>query len=86
MVQQRRFLKPRWDCDGGTADILPVRPLLDIRTPPDVVVAINGFRPKEFDGEDITGCSSTAISQPRVASPQGAWTGGCRWLHGSARS
>ena len=41
--------------DGGTADILPVRPLLDIETPPDVVVAINGFYPKEFDGEDITG-------------------------------
>ena len=41
--------------DGGTADILPVRPLLDIETPPDVVVAINGFYPREFDGEDITG-------------------------------
>jgi NTE family protein len=41
--------------DGGTADILPVRPLLDIETPPDVVIAINGFYPKEFDGEDITG-------------------------------
>ena len=41
--------------DGGTADILPVRPVLDIEPPPDVVVAINGFYPKEFKGEDITG-------------------------------
>lgn len=41
--------------DGGTADILPVRPLLDIETPPDIVIAINGFYPKEFEGDDITG-------------------------------
>ncbi len=42
-------------CDGGTADILPVHPLLDIEAPPDFVVAINGFYPEEFSGEDITG-------------------------------
>lgn len=42
-------------CDGGTADILPVRPLLDIERRPDAVIAINAFYPPEFAGEDISG-------------------------------
>jgi NTE family protein len=42
-------------CDGGLVDIFPVRPLIDIEEPCDVVVAVNGFYPPEFDGEDATG-------------------------------
>jgi NTE family protein len=42
-------------CDGGIVDIFPVRPLLDIEQPCDIVVAVNGFYPPEFDGEDATG-------------------------------
>jgi NTE family protein len=42
-------------CDGGLVDIFPVRPLIDIEEPCDVVVAVNGFYPPEFEGEDATG-------------------------------
>ena len=41
--------------DGGTADIFPVHPLLDIEPRPDVVVAVNGFYPPEFEGDDVSG-------------------------------
>lgn len=41
--------------DGGTADILPVHPLLDIEDPPDAVLVINGFYPADFTGDDMTG-------------------------------
>jgi NTE family protein len=43
-----------WWCDGGIVDIFPVRPLLD-RARPDAVVAVNGFFPPEFAGEDVSG-------------------------------
>ncbi len=42
-------------CDGGIVDIFPVHPLLDIEPPCDAVVAVNGFYPPGFAGEDATG-------------------------------
>ena len=42
-------------CDGGIVDIFPVRPVLDIEEPCDVALAINGFYPPRFVGEDATG-------------------------------
>jgi len=42
-------------CDGGIVDIFPVRPVLDIEDPCDVALAINGFYPAGFAGEDATG-------------------------------
>jgi NTE family protein len=42
-------------CDGGIVDIFPVRPLLDIEQPCDFTLAINGFYPPGFQGEDATG-------------------------------
>jgi len=42
-------------CDGGVVDIFPVRPVLDMEEPPDVVLAINGFYPPRFVGEDASG-------------------------------
>ncbi|HET9731226.1 MAG TPA: patatin-like phospholipase family protein [Acidimicrobiales bacterium] len=44
-----------WWCDGGLVDIFPVRPLLDIEPPSDVVIAVNGFYPPGFAGEDAGG-------------------------------
>lgn len=41
--------------DGGIVDIFPVTPALDIEPAPDAVVAINGFYPPDFEGEDATG-------------------------------
>ena len=42
-------------CDGGIVDIFPVRPVLDIEDPCDIALAINGFYPPGFAGEDETG-------------------------------
>ncbi len=42
-------------CDGGIVDIFPVRPVLDIEPPCDVALAINGFYPPRFAGEDASG-------------------------------
>jgi NTE family protein len=42
-------------CDGGLVDIFPVHPVLDIEEPCDVALAINGFYPAGFAGEDATG-------------------------------
>jgi len=42
-------------CDGGIVDIFPVRPVLDLEEPPDVALAINGFYPPGFAGEDASG-------------------------------
>lgn len=41
--------------DGGTGDIFPVRPLLDIEPRPDAVVAVNAFYPPQFAGDDVSG-------------------------------
>jgi NTE family protein len=39
-------------CDGGIVDIFPVHPVLDIEDRPDVVLAVNGFYPPGFAGEE----------------------------------
>jgi NTE family protein len=54
------FLQPvsydgqHW-CDGGIVDIFPVHPVLDIEQPCEGVVAVNGFYPPNFAGEDASG-------------------------------
>jgi NTE family protein len=42
-------------CDGGIVDIFPVHPVLDIEEPCQVALAINGFYPPRFTGEDAAG-------------------------------
>ena len=49
-------------CDGGIVDIFPVRPVLDIEPAVDTAVAVNGFYPHDFDGEDITGWETHPLS------------------------
>ena len=44
-----------WWCDGGIVDIFPVHPVLDIEPRSDVALAVNGFYPPGFAGEDETG-------------------------------
>ena len=55
-------------CDGGIVDIFPVRPVLDIEEPCDVALAINGFYPPAFAGEDATGWQDRRASILYVAS------------------
>ena len=60
-------------CDGGIVDIFPVRPVLDIEPAVDVAIAVNGFYPTEFRGDDVTGWNDrlfsivTAASQVRTS-------------------
>lgn len=54
-------------CDGGIVDIFPVRPILDIEAPVDAVVAVNGFYPPGFAGEDETGWDESRASILRIA-------------------
>jgi NTE family protein len=54
-------------CDGGIVDIFPVHPVLDIEPPCDVAVAINGFYPAGFEGEDATGWQDRPVSIVHVA-------------------
>jgi NTE family protein len=56
-----------WWGDGGVVDIFPVQPILD-RVPPDAVVAVNGFYPPGFVGEDVTGWQERSLSILYVAS------------------
>ena len=49
-------------CDGGIVDIFPVRPVLDIEPAVDTAVAVNGFYPHEFQGEDVTGWDGRPLS------------------------
>jgi NTE family protein len=42
-------------CDGGIVEIFPVAPVLDIEDPCDAAVAVNGFYPPGFVGEDASG-------------------------------
>lgn len=42
-------------CDGGIVDIFPVHPVLDIEAPCDLALAVNGFYPPGFVGEDASG-------------------------------
>ena len=55
-------------CDGGIVDIFPVHPLLDIEERCDVTLAINGFYPPGFQGEDATGWQYRRASILSVAS------------------
>ncbi len=55
-------------CDGGIVDIFPAHPLLDIEQPCDVTLAINGFYPPGFRGEDATGWEYRRASILYVAS------------------
>ncbi len=55
-------------CDGGIVDIFPVRPVLDIEDPCDAALAINGFYPPRFQGEDATGWQDRPFSILYVAS------------------
>jgi NTE family protein len=50
-----------WWCDGGVVDIFPVQPILGEKAP-DAVVAVNGFYPPEFVGEDETGWHDRSMS------------------------
>jgi NTE family protein len=55
-------------CDGGIVDIFPVRPVLDIEPAVDTAVAVNGFYPHEFGGEDVTGWDARPFSIVTAAS------------------
>ena len=55
-------------CDGGLVDIFPVSPVLDIEEPCDAALAINGFYPPGFVGEDATGWQDEPASILRIAS------------------
>ena len=56
-------------CDGGLVDIFPVRPVLELEEPCDVALAINGFYPPEFAGEDATGLAGPAGQHPLRGEP-----------------
>lgn len=41
--------------DGGVVSIFPARPLAELEPPLDLVLGINCYFPKNFDGKDLTG-------------------------------
>ena len=55
-------------CDGGVVDIFPVRPVLEMEEPCDVALAVNGFYPPGFAGEDASGWEDRRGSILYVAS------------------
>ncbi len=55
-------------CDGGIVDIFPVHPVLDIEKGCDLVLAVNGFYPPGFAGEDQTGWRERPLSIVDIAS------------------
>ncbi|MGZ4727228.1 MAG: patatin-like phospholipase family protein [Acidimicrobiales bacterium] len=55
-------------CDGGIVDIFPVHPVLDIEPPCDVALAVNGFYPPAFAGEEAFGWEDRPASILYVAS------------------
>ena len=55
-------------CDGGIVDIFPVVPALELEAPSDAAVAVNGFYPPDFAGEDVTGWEDRAASIVTIAS------------------
>lgn len=66
------FIEPaelhgEWWCDGGIVDIFPVVPVLDIEPLADAAVAVNGFYPPDFAGEDVTGWQTRPASIVTVA-------------------
>ena len=48
--------------DGGTVDILPVTPVLDLEPLPDAALVVNCFYPKGLGGEDVSGWTRRAGS------------------------
>jgi NTE family protein len=54
-------------CDGGIVDIFPVVPVLDIEPGSHAAVAVNGFYPTDFGGEDVHGWERRAASIVTVA-------------------
>lgn len=55
-------------CDGGLVDIFPVEPMLDLEPArPDLVLAVNGFYPPGFRGEDVAGWRDRPLSILEVA-------------------
>lgn len=60
-------------CDGGIVDIFPVHPVLDLEPPVERAIAVNGFYPHDFQGEDVSGWERrrfsivTAASQVRTS-------------------
>jgi NTE family protein len=61
-------LDGKYWCDGGIVDIFPVHPMLDLEPPCDVALAVNGFYPPEFEGEDAKGWQERPASILYVAS------------------
>ena len=55
-------------CDGGIVDIFPVRPVLDIEPAVDAAIAVNGFYPHAFGGEDVAGWDTRPLSIVTAAS------------------
>lgn len=55
-------------CDGGIVDIFPVRPVLEIEDPCEVVLAVNGFYPPDFAGESVYGWRERRASVLHIAS------------------
>jgi NTE family protein len=55
-------------CDGGIVDIFPVHPVLDLEEPCDAALAVNGFYPPRFAGEDATGWDERPMSIVYAAS------------------
>ena len=55
-------------CDGGIVDIFPVHPVLDIEPACDLFLAVNGFYPPGFAGEDATGWRARRLSILDIAS------------------
>jgi len=55
-------------CDGGIVDIFPVRPLLEIEPACQVVLAVNGFYPPDFEGESAYGWRDKRASVLHIAS------------------
>ncbi len=49
-------------CDGGIVDIFPVHPVLDLEPPVGCAIAVNGFYPHDFEGEDATGWERRPLS------------------------
>jgi len=66
-IQPVEFGGFHW-CDGGIVDIFPVHPVLDIEEPCDLTLAVNGFYPPGFEGEDATGWEDRRASILYVAS------------------
>ena len=66
-VQPVRMDGLSW-CDGGIVDIFPVHPVLDIEPAVKTAIAVNGFYPHDFEGEDVSGWDAKSLSIVTAAS------------------